>query len=46
MVNMVIKHNFTPPLDCTEGAMRVLDPIYQGIRDGKFIYGKFLKNYR
>jgi hypothetical protein len=38
-------HNFDPPLDCIEGAMRVIDPIYQGITEGKFIFGKFLKNY-
>ena len=25
-------YGFDPPLDCIEGAMRVLDPIYQGIK--------------
>lgn len=42
---MNVLHDFTPPLDCIDGAMRVLDPIYQGVRDHKYIYGKFLKNY-
>ena len=29
---MNVMHDFTPPLDCLDGAMRVLDPIYQGIK--------------
>jgi hypothetical protein len=45
LVKMKVYHDFDPPLDCIEGAMRVIDPIYQGIREGKFIFGKFLKNY-
>lgn len=39
------KHNFVPPLDCIEGAMRVLDPIYVGVNKGKFPFGVFFKNY-
>lgn len=45
-VRMKIKHDFTPPLDCVQGAMRVLDPIYQGVSKGIYIYGKFLKDYK
>ena len=40
------KHDFAPPLDCIEGAMRVLDPIYLGVRDEFFPFGKFLKDYK
>lgn len=36
---------FVVPLDCKEGAMRILDPIYQGVRDGKYWYGMFFKDY-
>ena len=39
-------HDFAPPLDCIEGAMRVIDPIYQGVNDGFFMFGKFLKDYK
>jgi hypothetical protein len=28
---MIEKHKFKCPLDCTDGAMRVLDPIYLGL---------------
>lgn len=37
---------FYAPLDCVEGAMRVLDPIYQGVRDKVYPYGQFLKDYK
>ena len=40
------RHDFIPPLDCIEGAMRVLDPIYQGVCEGLFPFGKFLKDYK
>lgn len=42
---MMELHRFKCPLDCLDGAMRVLDPIYQGILAGNFPYGQFLKNY-
>jgi hypothetical protein len=29
---MNVNYDFTPPLDCIDGAMRVLDPIYQGVK--------------
>lgn len=40
------KYGFKCPLDCLDGAMRVLDPIYVGVLQGEFPSGHFLKNYR
>jgi len=34
------------PLDCLDGAMRVLDPIYQAINRETLLYGKFIKDYK
>lgn len=44
-LNMKLATDFVPPLDCIEGAMRCIDPIYEGVRNQKYIYGKFLKDY-
>ena len=44
--NMEQKHKFKCPLDCLDGAMRVLDPIYLGLLKKEYPYGKFLKNYQ
>ncbi|MBT3586632.1 MAG: SDR family oxidoreductase [Halobacteriovoraceae bacterium] len=38
-------HDFQPPLDIVDGAARVLDPLFDGIKTGKFWSGKFLKDY-
>lgn len=43
-------HEFTKedsriPLDEIDGAARVLDPIFTGVTDGVFKFGKFLKDY-
>lgn len=40
------KVGFKCPLDCIDGAMRVLDPIYIGVREGKYVFGKFWKDYK
>lgn len=40
------KYKFQVPLDCLEGAMRVIDPIYQGVNNKAYIFGKFLKDYQ
>jgi hypothetical protein len=40
------KHAFKCPLDCLDGAMRVLDPIYLGLVEKDFPYGQFIKNYK
>ncbi len=39
-------HGFVPPLDETDGAARVYDPILRGVADGAPVFGLFLKNYR
>eukprot|EP01119_Soliformovum_irregulare_P020964 TRINITY_DN6862_c0_g1_i1.p1 TRINITY_DN6862_c0_g1~~TRINITY_DN6862_c0_g1_i1.p1 ORF type:complete len:637 (+),score=181.21 TRINITY_DN6862_c0_g1_i1:262-1911(+) len=36
---------FRNPLDCTDAAARVLDPIMVGINERKFYSGKFFKDY-
>lgn len=40
------KRQWVPPLDEIDGAARILDPVFQGINNDLFLYGKFLKDYR
>ena len=40
------EQGFHPPLDIVDGAARVVDPIFDGIRTGKHFWGAFLKDYR
>ena len=40
------EHGFVPPLDVVDGAARILDPIFSGIRTGEHVWGLFLKDYR
>jgi len=42
----VAVHGFHPPLDIVDGAARVLDPVFDGHRTGKHLWGRFLKDYR
>ncbi len=35
-----------PPLDVTDGAARVCDPIFVGINTGENVFGKLFKDYR
>ncbi len=37
---------FQPPLDVVDGAARIVDPIFSGIRTGRHVFGQFLKDYR
>jgi NAD(P)-dependent dehydrogenase (short-subunit alcohol dehydrogenase family) len=39
-------HDFEPPLDVVDGAARILDPLFDGLRTGKHAYGKFFKDYK
>ena len=39
-------HGFHPPLDVVDGAARVLDPVFAGLRSGRHAWGKFYKDYR
>jgi NAD(P)-dependent dehydrogenase (short-subunit alcohol dehydrogenase family) len=39
-------HGFHPPLDVVDGAARVLDPVFVGMRSGQHAWGKFYKDYR
>ena len=40
-------HGFVPPLDVTDGAARLLDPIFDGLDETRAPFcGQFLKDYR
>jgi NAD(P)-dependent dehydrogenase (short-subunit alcohol dehydrogenase family) len=39
-------HDFHPPLDAIDGAARVLDPLFAGLRAGRHAFGLFFKDYR
>ena len=41
----VEEHGFSPPLDITDGAARICDPIFSGLITGKHMAGLFLKDY-
>jgi NAD(P)-dependent dehydrogenase (short-subunit alcohol dehydrogenase family) len=39
------EHDFHPPLDCVDGASRVLHPIFEGETTKNPVFGVFLKDY-
>jgi NAD(P)-dependent dehydrogenase (short-subunit alcohol dehydrogenase family) len=41
----VEEHGFHPPLDAVDGAARILDPVFTGVRTGEHVWGLFLKDY-
>jgi NAD(P)-dependent dehydrogenase (short-subunit alcohol dehydrogenase family) len=42
----VEEHGFHPPLDIVDGAARIVDPIFEGLRSGAHAWGKFFKDYK
>ena len=37
---------FQPPLDAIDGAARICDPIFGGLRIGEHAFGQFFKDYK
>ena len=42
----VVEHRFSPPLDIVDGAARIVDPIFTGLRTGVHSSGVFFKDYQ
>jgi NAD(P)-dependent dehydrogenase (short-subunit alcohol dehydrogenase family) len=40
------EHRFSPPLDIIDGAARIVDPIFEGLRTGKHPWGIFFKDFK
>jgi NAD(P)-dependent dehydrogenase (short-subunit alcohol dehydrogenase family) len=38
--------DFQPPLDIVDGAARVIDPVFNAVRTGQHVFGRFFKDYR
>jgi len=38
--------DFQPPLDIVDGAARICDPFFSGLRTGEHVWGQFLKDYK
>ena len=39
------KRGVQPPFDTIDAAARICDPIYAGINEGRYVYGKLFKDY-
>ena len=35
-----------PPLDSIDGAARIVDPIFEGVNNQRYLWGNFLKDYQ
>ena len=42
----IVEHAFSPPLDIVDGAARIVDPIFDGLRTGNHAWGLFFKDYK
>ena len=40
------EHDFSPPLDVVDGAARILDPLFDGLKTGTHAWGQFFKDYK
>lgn len=40
------ENGFSPPLDIVDGAARIVDPIFDGLKTGRHVWGQFLKDFR
>lgn len=40
-----IERDFSPPLDEVDAAARITQPVYEAIKNNKYLYGVFLKDY-
>jgi NAD(P)-dependent dehydrogenase (short-subunit alcohol dehydrogenase family) len=40
------EQGLSPPFDSVDAAARVCDPIFTGVNEGRYIFGKFLKDFR
>jgi NAD(P)-dependent dehydrogenase (short-subunit alcohol dehydrogenase family) len=38
--------DFQPPLDIVDGAARVVDPVFDAVRNQQFCFGRFFKDYK
>ena len=45
-IHNAIERNFEPPLDEIDAAARILDPVFQGIKEQVFFYACYLKDYK
>jgi NAD(P)-dependent dehydrogenase (short-subunit alcohol dehydrogenase family) len=45
LAQLMEEKGFTNPLDCVDGAARVLDPIFSGMLQGSHRHGFFFKDY-
>ncbi len=45
IAQLMRERGFVNPLDCEDGAARVLDPIYSGLLQGCHKHGLFFKDY-
>ena len=45
-VERKVGDGFQPPLDIIDGAARILDPYFTGLKTGEHVWGQFIKDYK